>query len=83
MGKLFNRRKSAKPAAVVDSDSDTLSMMSEGSLDDLEEERAALRAALSGEGSAPRASGSGALTAAPAVDPFEQASLWAEVISAA
>lgn len=81
--KLFKKSgKAAKMAAAVDSDSD-ISMMTESEDLELEEERAALRAALSGEGSAGRAP-SGGLAAAPgALDPFEQASLWAEVIHAA
>lgn len=71
--KLFKRGKSKKGAkeasAVVDSDSDDISLMSEDS--DWEAERAALHQTLSGKAQL-SAGGAGA-------DPFEHASLWAEV----
>ena len=73
MGKLFGRKKKGKPdasraAGAGDSDSD-ISLMTDS---DLEEERQALRATLS-----KAITTSGPLTAG--ADPFDQASLWAEV----
>jgi hypothetical protein len=67
------KAKKAKPAPAPErtgSDSDDLSLMTDS---DLEEERATLRAALN----APRLSNEALVAAAR--DPFEQASLWAEV----